>query len=77
MSDCDVSKIEELMAQEQIVYQVGQVERQKADDPRFDDYSAAVQAAKDKSWNDAVWAVWRLPDGDIEVLVYQQTVYLS
>lgn len=58
-------------------YQVGQVENQSADDPAFDNYEKAIAAAKLGSWNDAVWAVWRMPDGDIQALVYQQTVFES
>jgi len=76
MSDCDVSKMEELMTQEQVGYQVGQIDMQSDRDPIFTDYSQAVESAKTGSWTDSVWAVWRLPEGDIEVLVYQQTVYV-
>jgi hypothetical protein len=56
-------------------YQAGQVVNQSEDDPIFDDYDDAIEAAKNGSWDDAVWAVWSLPNGDIEALVHQQRVY--
>lgn len=60
---------------DEVTYQVGQIEHQSEDDPTFDDYNQAIEVAKNESWNDAVWAVWSLPDGDVEALVYQQRVY--
>lgn len=63
------------------VYVVGELDNQKDGDPQFTDSDQAYAYAKDRSWDDQVWAVWRIigddEDPELEALVYQKTVFTS
>lgn len=60
---------------DEIKYQVGSVNWPTADDQTFDDYDEAVDAAIASSYDDAVWVIRAMPEGNVEALVYQQRTY--
>ena len=58
------------------MYRIGKVQDPRPDDPTFADWQVALIAAIDMSAEDSwVIAIWRMPDGAIEALVYQGQVF--
>ena len=56
-------------------YSIGALVMPGKDDPQFDDYGKAEEAAIAASYDDGVWAVWENESGEIQAIVYQQMVY--
>lgn len=58
------------------MFSAGHLITPQPSDPRFDQYSNAVNKAIDGSVDDDVWAVWEDESGEVLAVVYQQFVYL-
>ncbi|MBA7589737.1 hypothetical protein ES708_31826 [subsurface metagenome] len=56
-------------------YSIGHLLVPEKDDPQFDDYGKAEEAAIAASYDDGVWAVWENESGEIQAIVYQQQVF--
>jgi hypothetical protein len=59
------------------MFSAGHLTNPRPDDPRFNEYAEAEQAAVDKSVDDGVWAVWQDDSGEILTIVYQGQVFTS
>jgi len=57
------------------MFSAGHLTSPRPDDPRFNEYAEAEQAAVNKSVDDDVWAVWEDESGEILAIVYQGQVF--
>ena len=58
-----------------MTYSIGDLERPKRTDRRFEDVEEAEIAAIEASIDDGIWAVWDDNDRQVLAIVYQQDIY--
>jgi hypothetical protein len=59
-------------------FKVGHLQFPEDNDKEYETFMEAIDAAVEGSWDDSVWAVWRMynnGNADIESLVYQGVYY--